>query len=242
MTPTATANKQWRIKTIGDCTLNRRLNVLTGDVNALHDVFMSVKNGITPYKGAYPYTKLLPITTNSIANPHDRYFYIMDLNGSNCPIPDISKVDTSSIPAMDFYVINSIETNMPPKMQQTILTTLLKLLPRTQLIVCTMSPLVIGSVKPKYVWTVTKDFEFSHPVRSYGLNSDEIYSEILGVDEGTYAPDFNQALHEINSALADNHPEKAKELLDKLEKEVGTVPAILGLRTHLAMFEGLGQE
>lgn len=238
MTATATA-KQWRIKTIGDCTLNRRLNVFTGDVSAIHDVFMSVKKSISHSLSAQPYTKLLPITTNRIANPQDRYFDIMDLNGSNCPVPDISRVDTSNIPALDFYVINSIETNMPPKMQQNIISMLLKLLPRTQLIVCTMAPLVIGSVKPKYVWTVTKDFEFCHPVRSYGLNTDEIYSEILGVDEGTYAPDFNKALGEINNAIADNHPEKAKELLDKLEKEVGTVPAILGLRTHLAMFEGI---
>lgn len=227
MTPTHFAEDFYIVRIGNHTELDRHLNVFTGDLEAMDNVVHSVTYNLNlddKLPGA------LKTVFSSIDEP--------PIGGQNCfYIPTESNYLTTKLGYTEYsvYIIKNIEHFMPPRRQQVIIPQLLAKYPKTQFIISTQSPLILASVMPENVWITTNFSETYHPERCYGLDADEIYTEILNVTT-TYAPEFALAIREIDVAISLGESEKANNLLDKLEKEVGTVPAILGLRTQLAMF------
>ncbi len=135
-------------------------------------------------------------------------------------------------------ILEKPEARLTVWQQQMLVSDIMNKCPGKMLVISTWSPLIISTVKPENIWVVHNSQEVYHPERSYGLNADEIYREILGLDT-TYAPDVAVAVDKIDRLITDEHFNEAVMLIHELEKETGSVPILHGLRTALYMEQGL---
>ena len=129
-------------------------------------------------------------------------------------------------------LIKDIERDLLPKIQRSIIATLMKRYPNTQFIVTTNSPYVLGTVRGDIVIEVNGDSVFGVP-ECYGQSLDYISNIILKVDCSI----FQQEITDIYTALNGDNMDRAEKLLDKLEAALGhnEVPDIVQLQVLLGL-------
>ena len=129
-------------------------------------------------------------------------------------------------------LIKDIERDLLPKIQRSIIATLMKRYPNTQFIVTTNSPYVLGTVRGDIVIEVNGDSVFGVP-ECYGQGLDYISNIILKVDSSI----FNQKIADIYAALSKNNIDRAEELLTELEATLGhnEVPEVVQLQVLLEL-------
>lgn len=131
-------------------------------------------------------------------------------------------------------IIDEIDEHLHPALQVRILNALHKTFPKIQFIVSTHAPLVMSSVEPNEDNAVYK-LEFKDGIYAYseldtyGLDANVIMEELMGANNRDIKVD--EKIKEIEEFIADKNIEKAKSLLENLERlTVPTQPDLVRLR------------
>ncbi len=131
-------------------------------------------------------------------------------------------------------LIDEIELHLHPKWQRKIIPSLLETFPNCQFIITTHSPQVLGEVTDcEMVWILDKDNPPYHPERLYGLDSNEILTEIMDTDERPKLID--KALEEIETLIDDEKYAQARSKIEELAQKTKDIPALYGLNALLTM-------
>lgn len=220
------------VKSIAGVNLDRRLNVFTGYMSRVRDIMVDTEWGLILHNCEY-------ITEKP-------KYYGIEVSGNKPVRYDVRVYEKEpySFPVgiqdnQNIAILRNPEARATYKEQQTLIPEILAKHPNTQFIISTASPLILTTVKPENIWVVYEDEDkWYHPERSYGLNADEIYQEILGLDT-TYAPAVATKVHKIDRLINDEQFDEAEKLIHELAKETGGAPILYGLRTALYMEQGL---
>ncbi|MCD5977375.1 AAA family ATPase [Pseudomonas quasicaspiana] len=135
-------------------------------------------------------------------------------------------------------IIDELDIHLHPAWQRNIVPALKQAFPKVQFIAASHSPQIIGSLKPEEV-IVLNNGQSSHPRVTYGLDSSSVLEEVMGVAQRE--PEIEQRLSELFSALEDNDPGKAKELLAALKHDAPDLPEFAGAEALIRRKEILGK-
>jgi len=127
----------------------------------------------------------------------------------------------SPLDAEALLLIDEIDLHLHPRWQQTILGDLRRAFPNTQIICTTHSPQVLSTAKPEEIFVFDcNTLQTVAGKHSYGVQSNRVLNEIMGVAARPEIPELEQMKQEINAAIRSD-PHKTKELLIKLADILG---------------------
>lgn len=136
------------------------------------------------------------------------------------------------------FLIDEIELHLHPAWQRMIVPKLLEVFPNCQFFITTHSPQILGEIHEiESIWLMKPDSFPYHPERAYGLNSNEILSEIMGTKERSF--EVQEQLCKIDSLINDGKFDEARQAIQDLAKQTKIIPALLEANSMLTM---LGEE
>jgi predicted ATP-binding protein involved in virulence len=128
-----------------------------------------------------------------------------------------NKLDDSSI-----VLIDEIELHLHPEWQRMIIPRLTKTFPNCQFIVTTHSPQVLSHVDPECIHILDYDGDnvvVKRPENSYGLDSNRILEDILGVSKRPQ--EIQDRMLELFRTINNNDLASAKEIVKELGDRIG---------------------
>ena len=129
-----------------------------------------------------------------------------------------SELDDSAV-----VLIDEIELHLHPEWQRMIIPRLTKTFPNCQFIVTTHSPQVLSHVDPECIHILDYDGDnviVKRPESSYGLDSNRILEDILGVSKRPQ--EIQSRMLELFRTINNNDLESAKEIVRELGDRIGT--------------------
>lgn len=115
-------------------------------------------------------------------------------------------------------LIDEIDLHLHPSWQRLMIPQLLKVFPNCQFIITTHSPQVLSHVKPESLFLLkneNNELSYSKAIESYGMNTDRILEDLLGVDA---RPSYEKKqLHKLYELIQDGEIEKAKTIIKDFE-------------------------
>lgn len=136
-------------------------------------------------------------------------------------------------------LIDEIELHLHPSWQRRVLRLLQSTFPRSQFIVSTHSPQVIGQVRPEKLRLLHHDksgkVALTNASQSFGMDSSWILQNIMGVSARDY--ETEQRLSALYQALDENNFEGARSLADQLRADIGDFPDLQEVLALLDRFE-----
>jgi predicted ATP-binding protein involved in virulence len=140
-------------------------------------------------------------------------------------VGDLSKriaEDYDDLEASALVLIDEIELHLHPAWQRMIIPRLAKTFPNCQFIVTTHSPQVLSHVDPECIHILDYDGDnvvVKRPESSYGLDSNRILEDILGVSKRPQ--EIQERMSELFRAINNNDLESAKEIVRELGDKIG---------------------
>jgi predicted ATP-binding protein involved in virulence len=119
-------------------------------------------------------------------------------------------------------LIDEIELHFHPQWQRGILPTLSSTFPNCQFIVSTHSPQIISDVQPDSVYLLQQTpngLTASHPVSSYGRDSNQILEDVMGVPDRPQQ--IKNQLQQLFHLIDDGNLAAAQQLKEQLEQQIG---------------------
>lgn len=119
-------------------------------------------------------------------------------------------------------LIDEIELHLHPEWQRMIITRLTKTFPNCQFIVTTHSPQVLSHVDPECIHILDYDGDnviVKRPESSYGLDSNRILEDILGVSKRPQ--EIQSRMLELFRTINNNDLDSAKEIVRELGDRIG---------------------
>jgi predicted ATP-binding protein involved in virulence len=119
-------------------------------------------------------------------------------------------------------LIDEIELHFHPQWQRGILPTLASTFPNCQFIVSTHSPQIISDVQPEAVYLLQQTpngLTASHPVSSYGRDSNQILEDLMGVPDRPQQ--IKNQLQQLFHLIDDGNLAAAQQLKEQLEQQIG---------------------
>ena len=115
-------------------------------------------------------------------------------------------------------LIDEIDLHLHPSWQRLMIPQLTKVFPNCQFIITTHSPQVLSHVKPESLFLLkneNNELSYSKAVESYGMNTDRILEDLLGVDA---RPSYGKKqLHKLYKLIQEGEIEKAKTIIEDFE-------------------------
>ncbi len=124
--------------------------------------------------------------------------------------------------ASAIILIDEIELHLHPEWQRMIIPRLTKTFPNCQFIVTTHSPQVLSHVDPECIHILDYDGDnviVKRPENSYGLDSNRILEDILGVSKRP--PEIQERMLELFRTINNNDLANAKEIVRELGDRIG---------------------
>ncbi len=128
----------------------------------------------------------------------------------------------NSLEASALVLIDEIELHLHPEWQRMIIPRLTKTFPNCQFIVTTHSPQVLSHVDPECIHILDYDGDnvvVKRPESSYGLDSNRILEDILGVSKRPQ--EIQERMLELFRTINNNDLEAAKEIVRELGDRIG---------------------
>lgn len=136
------------------------------------------------------------------------------------------------------FLIDEIELHLHPSWQRMIVPRLLKVFPNCQFFITTHSPQVLGEVRDsESIWIMRPGVEPWHPERAYGLDSNEVLSELMGAE--TRSSEVVQQLQTIENYINNEKFSEARKAIQCLVTQTKNIPAVYEANAMLTM---LGEE
>jgi predicted ATP-binding protein involved in virulence len=121
-------------------------------------------------------------------------------------------------------LIDEIDLHLHPRWQRMLLPSLERTFPNCQFIVTTHSPQVISDVKPECIYLLERTQEGEiiarRPEASFGLDSNRILEDLMGVDERPKR--IKEQLLQFFRLIDEGKLDEAKALRRELEAEIGS--------------------
>jgi predicted ATP-binding protein involved in virulence len=133
-----------------------------------------------------------------------------------------SKELDNPLKASAIVLIDEIELHLHPEWQQMIIPRLTKTFPNCQFIVTTHSPQVLSHVDPECIHILDYDGDnviVKRPESSYGLDSNRILEDILGVSKRPQ--EIQERMLELFRTINSNDLESAKDIVRELGDRIG---------------------
>ena len=133
-----------------------------------------------------------------------------------------SKELDNPLEASAIVLIDEIELHLHPEWQRMIIPPLTKTFPNCQFIVTTHSPQVLSHVDPECIHILDYDghnIVVKRPDSSYGLDSNRILEDILGVSKRPQ--EIQERMLELFRTINNNDLESAKEIVQQLGDRIG---------------------
>lgn len=132
-------------------------------------------------------------------------------------------------------LIDELDLHLHPKWQRQIVRDLTAAFPRCQFIATTHSPQIIGEVSRERILIIEAGQVYS-PEQSFGVDSSRILEEIM--DTRPRSQSVDDLLAKLARAVADEKLDDARELIAKVEAQVGeNDPEVTRARTLMAFLE-----
>jgi predicted ATP-binding protein involved in virulence len=125
--------------------------------------------------------------------------------------------------ASALVLIDEIELHLHPAWQRMIIPRLTQIFPNCQFIVTTHSPQVLSHVDPECIHILDYDGDnivVKRPENSYGLDSNRILEDILGVPKRPQ--EIQDRILELFRTINNNDLEQAKKIVEELGDRIGT--------------------
>jgi predicted ATP-binding protein involved in virulence len=170
-------------------------------------------------------------------------FLIVDIARRMCLLnPQLGQKVTLKTPGV--ILIDELDLHLHPEWQQRIVKGLKQAFPAVQFIVASHSPQIIRELRPKEIILLQPEgTDTDHPKASYGLDSSEVLTAIMGAPARAVA--FQEELDKLSEHIARNELGAAKDLLKELEPMLGTkisnIPILLGAQAFIHRKEVLGK-
>lgn len=129
-------------------------------------------------------------------------------------------------------LIDEIDLHLHPGWQRLMIPKLTELFPNCQFIISTHSPQVISHTHPKSIFILKVDknqISFSKASESYGMNTDRILEDLLGVDARPRKE--KQMIHTIFQQIQRGEVTAAQATIEELIKSIGDDPELLRAQT-----------
>ena len=140
-------------------------------------------------------------------------------------------------------LIDEIDLHLHPKWQRMAITKLVRVFPNCQLLITTHSPHIITHVKPENLFLLSmEDNELASnpPTESYGKTIERVLEDLMGLE--TTRPDVVQKdLRELYEKIDSDDFEKARELIEKLEKQIGEDSELVKAKVLIKRKELIGK-
>jgi predicted ATP-binding protein involved in virulence len=133
-----------------------------------------------------------------------------------------SKELDNPLEASAIVLIDEIELHLHPEWQRMIIPRLTKTFPNCQFIVTTHSPQVLSHVDPECIHILDYDGDnvvVKRPESSYGLDSNRILEDILGVSKRP--KEIQERMLELFRTINNNDLDSAKEIVKELGDRIG---------------------
>ena len=147
--------------------------------------------------------------------------------------------DINPIEHACLVLIDEIDLHLHPKWQRRIVPALRETFPNCQFIITTHSPQVLSEVPAENIFSLYRDengdIKYEKPVRSKGLTTSEILTEVMDVSD--INDDVAKKLKQIYLHIETEEFDKARRMIDELESELGQIPALIEARTMLELSE-----
>jgi predicted ATP-binding protein involved in virulence len=130
--------------------------------------------------------------------------------------------DYDNLEAFALVLIDEIELHLHPAWQRMIIPRLTQTFPNCQFIVTTHSPQVLSHVDPECIHILDYDgynVVVKRPDSSYGLDSNRILEDILGVSKRPQ--EIQDRMSELFRTINNNDLEGAKEIVQELGDKIG---------------------
>ncbi|MBZ4417558.1 AAA family ATPase [Myxococcus sp. RHSTA-1-4] len=120
-------------------------------------------------------------------------------------------------------LIDEVDLHLHPRWQRTIIADLERTFPNCQFIVTTHSPQVLSEVKPESIYLLERrngDTVAARPGASFGLDSNRILEDLMGVDERPRC--IKERLQELFRLIDEGKLEEARAVRGELAEEIGS--------------------
>jgi predicted ATP-binding protein involved in virulence len=121
-------------------------------------------------------------------------------------------------------LIDEVDLHLHPRWQRKLIPSLERVFPNCQFIVTTHSPQVISEVKPECIYLLERTQEgeviANRPEASFGLDSNRILEDLMGVDERPKR--IKEQLSQFFRLIDEGKLDEAKALRRELETEIGS--------------------
>jgi predicted ATP-binding protein involved in virulence len=138
-------------------------------------------------------------------------------------LAEYNKDLVNPLEASALVLIDEIELHLHPAWQRMIIPRLTKTFPNCQFIVTTHSPQVLSHVDPECIHILDYDGDnvvVKRPDSSYGLDSNRILEDILGVSKRPQ--EIQDRMLELFRTINKNDLESAKKIVQELVTKIGT--------------------
>lgn len=125
-------------------------------------------------------------------------------------------------------LIDELDLHLHPSWQRLVIPNLTKTFPKCQFILTTHSAQILSHVDPEKILlldTSGEDIRLARPQDAYGLDSNRILEDIMGVSERP--EEIKEQIKHLFLMISDGNLEKAKSGLSKLQNEIGTDPELV---------------
>jgi|GEM_PF-426136 len=115
-------------------------------------------------------------------------------------------------------LIDEVDLHLHPAWQRIMLPQLTTVFPNCQFLITTHSPIVLSQIKPENIFLLKNkgnELSFEKATESYGMNSDRILEDLLGVDARPSKE--KEKLHKLFQLIQDGELEKAKAAMEDFE-------------------------
>ncbi|TYT75597.1 AAA family ATPase [Desulfobotulus mexicanus] len=141
------------------------------------------------------------------------------------------------------FLIDEIELHLHPRWQRMVIPKLTEVFPGCQFLISTHSPHVITHVQPDNLFLLRMGevgMETLQPSESYGKTAERILEDLMGLE--TTRPDLvKKALRKIYIKIDKNEFAEAKDLIQKLEEEIGADPELVKANVLIRRKELIGK-
>ena len=130
--------------------------------------------------------------------------------------------------------IEEIECHLEVYWQREIISLLLNQFPNCQFFISTNSPIILSEINAENIFEFYKEKDFIYinkPSISFGLTVDEILE--INMKSTSRSKEIKNRLHEIYILVDEEKYEEALNLCNKLEKEIGNIPALIEIKSQI---------
>ena len=140
-------------------------------------------------------------------------------------------------------LIDEIDLHLHPKWQRMVIPNLASVFPNCQFLISTHSPHIITHVKPEnlFLLSMTADGLASiPPTESYGKTVERVLEDLMGL-KTTRPDDVENDLRKLYEKIDSDDFEKARELIGKLEKQIGEDSDLVKVKVLIKRKELIGK-